>query len=164
MPIKCVTLESRTQLLFIFVVSIPCNANKLNAICIAECAVKILAVLFDGILASGSFLDNQFVATLLPNLLAVQFGGQHPLSGALMQVVNFLLGLCKGKAYLLFGKVNGVLIQCGDDRRHKAVGGGITCFRLGVDLPPDGLAVGLGVDVRFFEKTKRYILSVQVFV
>ena len=81
-----------------------------------------------------------------------------------MQVVNFLLGLRKGKAYLFFGKVNGVLIQCGDDRRHKAVGGGIACFRLGVDLPLDGLALSLRVDVRLFEKAKRYILGVQVFV
>ena len=81
-----------------------------------------------------------------------------------MQVVNFLLSLRKGKAYLLFGEVNGVLIQRGDDGRHKAVSSGIACFRLGADLPLDGLAVSLGVDVRFFEKAKSYILGVQVFV
>ena len=46
----------------------------------------------------------------------------------------------------------------------KAVGGGIACFRLGVDLPLDGLAVGLRIDVRLFEKAKRYTLGVQVFV
>lgn len=77
-----------------------------------------------------------------------------------MQVVNFLLGLCKGKAYLLFGKVNGVLVQCGNDRGYKTVSSGIACFQLGTDLPLDGLAVGLCVDMRLFEKTERYILGV----
>ena len=81
-----------------------------------------------------------------------------------MQVVNFLLGLCKGKAYLLFGEVNGVLIQCGNDRGHKTIGGGVASFQLGVDLPLDGLAVSLRVDVWLLEKAKRYILGVQVFV
>ena len=81
-----------------------------------------------------------------------------------MQVVNFLLGLRKGKAYLFFGEVNGVLIQRGDDGRHKAIGGGVASFQLGVDLPLDGLAVSLRVDVRLFEKTERYVLGVQVFV
>lgn len=50
---------------------IPCNANKLNAICIAECAVKILAVFFDGLFASSGFLDYQLATTFLPYLLAV---------------------------------------------------------------------------------------------
>ena len=153
-----------SQFSLIFVIRIPRNANEFDAVCIAECAVKILAVFLDGILAGSGFFDNQFAATLLPNLLAVQFGGQHPLSGALMQVVNFLLGLCKGKAYLLFGEVNGVLIQCGNDRGHKTIGGGVASFQLGVDLPLDGLAVSLRVDVRLFEISERYVLGVQVFV
>ena len=139
-----------SQFRLILVVRIPRNTNEFNAICIAECAVKILAVLFDGILASGGFLNYHLATTLLTYLFAVQFGSQHSLSGALVQVIHFLLGLRKGKAYLLFGEVNGVLIQCSNDRRHKAVGSGIACFHLGTDLPLDGLAVSLRVDVRLF--------------
>ena len=81
-----------------------------------------------------------------------------------MQVVNFLLSLRRGKAYLLFGEVNGVLIQCSNDRGYKTVGSGIAGCQLGADLPLDGLAVSLRVDVWLFEKAKRYILGVQVFV
>ena len=67
-----------------------------------------------------------------------------------MQVINFLLSLRKGKAYLLFGEVNGVLIQCSNDRGYKTVGSGIAGFQLGADLPLDGLAISFSVDVRFF--------------
>ena len=74
------------------------------------------------------------------------------------------MSLRKGQAYLFFGEVNGVLIQCSNDRGYKTVGSGIAGFQLGADLPLDGLAVSLGVDVRFFEKAKSYILDVQVFV
>ena len=73
------------------------------------------------------------------------------------------MSLRKGKAYLLFGEVNGVLIQCSNDRGYKTVGSGIAGFQLGADLPLDGLAVSLRVDVWLFEKAKRYILGVQVY-
>ena len=121
------------QLPLILVIRIPCNANEPDTICIAQRSVKIPTIFSNGLLASGGFFDYQFATALLTYLFAVQFCGQHSFSGALVQVVNFLLGLRKGKAYLFFGKVNGVLIQCSNDRGYKTVGSGIAGFQLGAD-------------------------------
>ena len=55
-----------SQFPLILVIRIPRNTNEFNAICIAECAVKILAVFFDGLFASSGFLDYQLATTFLP--------------------------------------------------------------------------------------------------
>ena len=111
-------------------------------------------------------IENTIAGSLLPNHERLQQSRARSIGEQKLRISHVLAAL-PGQTPDDIAEVRShpiALMQCGDVRRHKAVGSGIACFRLGVDLPLDGLAVCLRIDVRLFEKAKRYTLGVQVFV
>lgn len=152
------------QLALVFIIGIARNADQLDAVGIAQRAAKIPAVLPNQRFCRVRFFDMQSAPRLLADLFAVQPGRHDPLAGALVQIVHLFLRLGKGKADLLGGQVRRVAVQrfhnAGDKTVGRCAAGGGGC----TDLPLQGLFVGVGVDVRLLQKTKRHAATVQFFI
>ena len=143
------------QLPLVCVIGVSGKSGKAHALSIIQTSTKICAMLSDNLFCRHTLFCNQLCAFDHSDLLTIQPGGLHALSGSLVQVLNFLFGLFKRFTDLLFCQQLNHSV-CGF---NVYIGYLIACGSYG--LRYSGL-VCVGINIPLFDKYKVYALVHQL--
>lgn len=109
---KLVLVLHFSQLSLIPIVGIPGNTSQYYALSVSQSAVEIFAILENRGFSGVGLFCVEFTTFFCSNSLSVELSGFQALARSLSQIVNFFLGLLKGKLNLLFSKQHKHLIGC----------------------------------------------------